>query len=151
MTGNSPDLKDFKPTLIQEIKSTESWTRDITGKFPDTPYAVKVHLQMMADLLANIIVVLKETGLHGERSPSNELGLGADIHLYITVLSNSIRLAEDSNELAVASAQAQGMLTGLLIGKTISQAQHDTLLAQFETQAQAVQGELEKRAKLNLH
>lgn len=124
-TANSPS------TLLQEVRASADWTRDVTGKFPDLPQAVRAHLEMVDDLLGRVGAAL------GELPQPNGATLPAEVRLHTTLLLNSLRLAGDHLELAEAVGQAHGVTAGLRIGKTISQDQHDQLLLQFKSVADA--------------
>lgn len=61
----------------------------------------------------------------------NSIGLSPDVRLHVTLLSNSLRLAAEGVELVEAAAQAKGFIAGLLIGKAISEPQHEQLQGVF--------------------
>lgn len=78
-----------------------------------------------------------------------KMGLPPDVLLQATLLCNSLRLAVDASELAVALAQSDGVLAGLHLGKTISQAQNDQLQELFELVARNRRTALEEAPQLN--
>lgn len=73
-----------------------------------------------------------------------EMGLPPEVLLNATLLCNSLRLAVDASELAVAVAQASGVLVGLRIGRVISMAQEDQLQTLFDRMAQDRRAALEE-------
>lgn len=54
-----PDQPSPKPTLLQDVKASEDWTKDLVFKFPDLPEAVKAHLHYVAALLGDVATTLE--------------------------------------------------------------------------------------------
>lgn len=71
----------------------------------------------------------------------NRMGLPPEVLLHATLLCNNLRLSATAEELAVEVAQANGVVSGMHIGKAISKPQHDQLHALFRVMAQVTQAQ----------
>lgn len=69
------------------------------------------------------------------------MGLPPEVLLHATLLCNNLRLSATAEELAAEVAQANGVVTGMHIGKAISKQQHDQLHALFRVMAQVTQAQ----------